>query len=360
MPAPRLIPRQVLFGNPDKTSPALSPDGTRLAYLSPWNGVLNIWEGPLDGGEHRPVTRDEDRGIRQYRWAESGRHLLYLQDRGGNENWRLHAVDLVTGTERDLTPFDEVQVQLVDTHRDFPGEVLIAMNREDRRFHDVYRLTLDSGQLELEVKNPGNVAGSGYLVDASFQVRGAWASTPDAGAELLLRDTAGAPWRVVARWDADDSLGSRPVGFSQCGDYLYLLDSRQADTAQLVKLHTASLDWHPTPNTTWRAWNWNPIPVRCRRPWPCGSGPTGRSSMSKWPGTSRTCPGCMTGTFASSAATVKTPPGWWPSPPTTGLSRTSPTGARPARAGCSLWINPIFWSMSFAPWNRWPSRPGMA
>lgn len=240
--AGRLIPREVFFGNPAQTSPALSPDGTRLAYLAPWHGVLNIWEGALNGGEYRAVTRDGDRGIRQYQWAQDGRHLLYLQDSGGNENWRLHAVDLATGTDRDLTPFDGVQVQLVDTHRDFPGEVLIAMNREDRQFHDVYRLTLDSGQLLLEVKNPGNVAGSGYLVDAGFQVRGAWASTPDAGSELLLRDTAGSPWRVVARWDADDSLGSRPVGFSRCGDYLYLLDSRQADTAQLVKLHASSLD----------------------------------------------------------------------------------------------------------------------
>src|SRR3712207_3853319 len=106
---PPLIPRETLFGNPEKAQPSLSPDGTRLAYLAPLNGVLNVYVGPADaavgGEEFVPVTRDEVRGIRMYFWAEDNRYVIYLQDRGGDENWRLHAVDPSTGEDRDLTPF---------------------------------------------------------------------------------------------------------------------------------------------------------------------------------------------------------------------------------------------------------------
>ena len=91
---PPLIPRDVLFGNPEKADPQLSPDGAQLAYLAPLDGVLNVWVGPADDDAFRPVTRDTDRGIRMYFWAHDGEHLLYLQDVGGDENWHLHKVHL--------------------------------------------------------------------------------------------------------------------------------------------------------------------------------------------------------------------------------------------------------------------------
>src|SRR5687767_1378923 len=108
-----LIPRRVLFGNPERMSPRVSPDGTRLAYIAPHEGVLNVFVGPLDG-EAAVVTDDRDRGIRFFDWAHDNRHLVYAQDKGGDENWRLYSVD-ITGEEgvRDLTPFDGVQVQPV-------------------------------------------------------------------------------------------------------------------------------------------------------------------------------------------------------------------------------------------------------
>src|SRR5688572_16118768 len=102
-----LIPRDVLFGNPEKVAPRISPDGRRLAYIAPHDGVLNVWVGEIGSGEFRVVTDDRDRGIRAYFWAADNQHLLYLQDKGGDENWRLYDVDLDTGAIRDLTPFDE-------------------------------------------------------------------------------------------------------------------------------------------------------------------------------------------------------------------------------------------------------------
>jgi Tol biopolymer transport system component len=94
-----LIPRQVLFGNPERISPRVSPDGKRLAWIAPNDGVLNVWVAPVERPEEAVVvTEDCDRGIRVFFWAHDGRHLLYLQDRGGDENWRLYAVDPSRGS----------------------------------------------------------------------------------------------------------------------------------------------------------------------------------------------------------------------------------------------------------------------
>ena len=134
---PPLIPRDVLFGNPERASPQISPDGSRMAYLAPLDGVLNVWVGPIGGDTYEPVTRDTDRGVRVYFWAHDGRHLIYLQDKEGDENWRLYSVDLDSGTEHDLTPFEKVQVNILAHRKQRPHEILLAMNKDDEQLHDV-------------------------------------------------------------------------------------------------------------------------------------------------------------------------------------------------------------------------------
>src|SRR5256885_2690565 len=144
-----LIPRKVLLGNPVKTSPQISPDGKRMAYLAPVNNVLNVWVGNIGSEDYRPVTKDEDRGIRFYTWAQDNKHILYIQDIGGNENWRLYATNLETRETRDLTPFENVQTQVIDIDKHFPDELLVAINKENIQVHDVYHLDLASGELTL-------------------------------------------------------------------------------------------------------------------------------------------------------------------------------------------------------------------
>jgi hypothetical protein len=109
--SPSLIPRDVIFGNPQKRLPLLSPDGTRLAYLAPEKGVLNVFVRTLGEQDDAPVTRESHRPISLYRWAEDAGHILYLQDSDGDEHWHVYSVDLKTKVVRDLTPFQGVKAQ---------------------------------------------------------------------------------------------------------------------------------------------------------------------------------------------------------------------------------------------------------
>jgi len=234
-----LIPRRVLFGNPDDARPRLSPDGAWLAWIAPHRGVLNVWVAPvtaadgIDRAAARVVTEDTDRGVRTFGWAHDGRRLMYVQDTRGDENWHLHDVDLETTQHRDLTPFDGVRARIVAADRKFPTEVLIGLNRGNPKLHDVYRVDLLTGELTLEVKNPGLV---GWRADQQLVVRAAARPLPDGGRVVLVRDSADAPWRPLLTVPGDDAPGFRLIAFSEDGGSLLAVSSVGAETSGLVRI----------------------------------------------------------------------------------------------------------------------------
>ncbi|HWC10713.1 MAG TPA: S9 family peptidase, partial [Acidimicrobiales bacterium] len=234
-----IVPREVLFGNPERTSPRISPDGSRLAWLAPDEGVLNVWVGTVGGTESRVVTRDRDRGIRSFYWAHDRRHLLYVQDKGGDENWRLYDVDLETDEIRDLTPFEEVQARVEELDKRFPDHVLVGLNRDNPELHDVYRLDLRSGELEKVTANPGFVA---LLADAEWKVRAAIAPTPDGGLHLMVRDSEDAEWRRLLEVGQEDALSTEPVDFTLDGTALYAITSLGANAGRLVRIDCGTGD----------------------------------------------------------------------------------------------------------------------
>jgi Tol biopolymer transport system component len=109
----QLIPREVLFGNPERADPQISPDGTQIGYLAPVDGVLNVWIRTLGKTDDRAVTSDKNRGIRNFLWQYDNKHILYTQDVGGDENWRLYQTDIASKQTKDLTPFEKVRVDIV-------------------------------------------------------------------------------------------------------------------------------------------------------------------------------------------------------------------------------------------------------
>ncbi|MDZ7260902.1 MAG: S9 family peptidase [candidate division KSB1 bacterium] len=234
---PTLIPRETLFGNPEKAQPRISPDGKRLAYLAPDKGVLNVWVRTIGQKDDTVLTADKKRGIRYYEWQQDSEHILYLQDFDGDENWHLYQTNLKTKVTRDLTPFDGVQARPIATDPRFPDQFLVGLNIRDRRLHDVYRLNLKNGALELDTENPGDV--TEWTADNQLQIRVAQAFAPDGSTIIRLRDKAEDPWREFQRWSADETFGG-VVGFTPDNKGVWLISSVGANAARLLQVDLAT------------------------------------------------------------------------------------------------------------------------
>jgi len=228
-----LIPRDVIFGNPEKAAARIAPDGKRLSYLAPVDGVLNVWVGPADDpSAAKPVTDDKLRGIRSYFWAYDAKHILYTQDIGGDENWHVYAVDLETGETRDLTPMKGVAAHINATSYRFPNEILVGLNDRDERYHDVYRVNIKTGERKLVEQNDEEFAG--YVIDEDFKIRFAQRMTPDGGEEILQADGDG--WKPYDKIPSTDTMTTGLSGFDKSGNVLYMTDSRDRNTGALFSI----------------------------------------------------------------------------------------------------------------------------
>ena len=227
---PPLIPRRLFFGNPDKASPQISPDGSQLSFLAPVAGVLNVWVAPADDpSAARPVTRDTVRGVRLYGWTFNGNQIAYLQDSGGDENWHIYAVNLETDEIRDLTPMEGVQAQINRDSPKRPGHLLVGLNDRDPQLHDIYLLDLETGYRELVQHNEGF---AWFVADDDFNVRFAAKLTPDGGSEYLSKSDDG-DWVHAFFISMEDAVTTSPIEFDRTGQALYMSDSRGRDTAAL-------------------------------------------------------------------------------------------------------------------------------
>ena len=246
---PELIPREVFFGNPDRAAVRLSPDGKHLSFTAPVDGVLNLWVAPVDRPQDaRAITADKGRGITQYFWAYDNRHVLYLQDTGGNENFNLYAVDLETGKTRPLAEDNEVRAEVQGVSEKFPGKILVALNDRVPMFHDVYEIDIATGEKKVLQQHPGTIEGNvvaGFSVDDDYEVRFASAFGKD-GEIIIYRKTeaegskapaggegGASEWKQWHEVDFEDTLSTNIVGFSKNGEKIYFSDSEGRNTGAL-------------------------------------------------------------------------------------------------------------------------------
>lgn len=244
-----IISRDILFGNPDKASIQVSPDGKYLSFLAPVDNVLNVWVAPADAPDKaEPITKDTLRGIRIYFWAYTNQHIIYLQDLAGDENWQVHVVNITTKEDRNLTPFEEIpgpdgkpitlpngkplrpRAQIESVSHKFSNEILIGLNNRNPQFHDVYRLNILTGELKLIQQNDRFV---GFQFDDDYNLRYAAQMTPDGGMEFFEPDGRGG-WKSVDKIPMEDMMTTSPIAFDKTGTILYMIDSRGRNTAALV------------------------------------------------------------------------------------------------------------------------------
>ena len=179
---PKQIPREVIFGNPDRTLARVSPDGTHLSWLAPDNGIMNVWVAPADDPENATViTQDDYRGIQAYFWAPNSEFIYYIQDDGGNENFHVYSANIANGEVIDLTPVaDGVRAQIEAVSADHPDQIVVGLNERNPQVFDLYLVNGKTGERELIQENPGYMA---WVIDHDLKPRLGQIATPDGGAK---------------------------------------------------------------------------------------------------------------------------------------------------------------------------------
>jgi dipeptidyl aminopeptidase/acylaminoacyl peptidase len=233
-----LVARRVYFDNPDYGSVRVSPDGQTLAFLAPIDRVRNLWVTPVsDLAAARPVTRATDRNLASYfRWAHTNRHLVYFQERDGDENWRASSVDIVSGAIVPLSPERGVKSFLQKVDHKFPDQMLLRHNARNKRYFDLFRVNLVTGASELLYENNEYVL---LIADSDFQLRLGSRIATDGTSEYFERRADGS-WTPFASVPIGDTDGTKMIDFSADGKTLHMLDSRQRDKAAFFALDMAT------------------------------------------------------------------------------------------------------------------------
>jgi len=237
MTAP-LIERQKLFGNPSRAMGRLSPDGKWLSFIAPRDGVLNVWVAPVaDPEAARPLTAEKTRPIRGYFWAPDSQSILYVNDKGGDENFLLYGVNIASGEPRTLTPFEKTRVEVIAVSNHVKDRILIGLNNRDPHWHDVYSLSLKDGALTKLLENDGGY--SGFLADDGLVLRGASRPNAAGGSDFFRIVDNKVEDKPFASTGLEDSQTTMPVGFTADGKTLYWIDSRGRDKAVLAAQNVA-------------------------------------------------------------------------------------------------------------------------
>ena len=234
---PPLIPLEALFEAPAIQWGAISPDGRWLSYMKSWHGHLNVFVRPIGSNIGRAITRDSVRSIPNYWWSADGARILWIQDRAGDENYHLYVASITDTSERslDLTPFKNVEVELLALPPATPNVAIMTMNNRDPALADAYRVNLATGALELAATNPGTFLG--YVADQRNQVRTAYAVDSAGHYQLWARESEAAPWRMVKAYAVEDRI--TPLRFASDGR-LYATSNEGSDLSQLVLIDLSS------------------------------------------------------------------------------------------------------------------------
>ncbi len=224
-----LIPRKVLFGNPDKMSVMLSPDGKYISYIAPYNGVLNIWIALKDDiASARVITNDDTRGIRNYTWAYDNKNILYLLDNKGDENYRVYSQNIHNHEKKLLTPENGVRASIAYTSYKFPNLIMISTNERNKEYFDIYKYDLLTGSKELFFENNSY---DNVILDEDLQIRFASLINKNGDTEYFKFENG--QWLPFIEVSLEDSDNTGIYGFDKTGNILYLSDSRNRNTAAL-------------------------------------------------------------------------------------------------------------------------------
>ena len=232
-----LIPRRMLFDDPQRSAARISPDGRWLSWLAPDEGVLNVWVAPVDDiAAARCVTHNRKNGVRAHRWTHDGRHFVYFEDHEGNEDYKVYAVDVEGGGIRNITPYERVHANPVETSPERPGTLAIGMNDRDARWHDLYEVDIASGERRLVFHNDQEL--TSFVLDRQFKLRIAVQAEAGGGFRVLRHDDG--RFTEMKRIPPEDSLLTGYLSINASGNSAFMFSTIGRDKSALLRVDWAT------------------------------------------------------------------------------------------------------------------------
>src|SRR5689334_20767465 len=243
--SPPIIDRELFFGDPEIAGAQISPDGAFIAFIKPFKGTRNIWvkktADPFTNA--KPITADTKRPIPAYFWSRDGKYVLFVQDKGGDENYNVYAVNPAdapaSGQEvpaaRNLTDVKGVRAAIFSVPRSEPDAIYVGLNDRDAAWHDLYKVKISTGERTLIRKNTERI--TAYVFDLKDQLRLATRSAENGDTEVLRVDAD--KFTKVYTCTVFEACG--PVRYHKDGERVYFQTNKGADV-DLVRLEL----WNPT------------------------------------------------------------------------------------------------------------------
>ena len=226
---PPLIPMKDFFRNPEKVGFSISPNGEYMAFLQPWEKRLNVFVEKIGSGQATRVTSAKERDITNYAWKGDTR-IVYVQDTGGDENFRLYAVGIDGSNPKDLTPFEKVRAQIIDRLERNENEILVGLNKRNPQIHDVYRINVNTGEMQMIAENPGNYTGWGTDWDGKLRIA---VTTDGVNNTLMMRKTEADKFAPVVTTTFRETI--TPLVFTADNKQLYVATNIGRDKTAIVK-----------------------------------------------------------------------------------------------------------------------------
>ena len=232
------IPMEDFFRNPEKSNFRISPDGNLIACMKPWeegNRMMNVYIKSVDSNSEVRITSASERSLYGYFWLTNNR-IAYIQDKGGDENIHIYAVNIDGTNDIDLTPFENIQARITDDLEDNPDFILVELNKRNPQIHDVYRLNVNTGNIELIAENPGNILN--WMTDNNGKLR--IATTSDGvNTSILYREKEEDELKSILTTNFKESVS--PLYFTFDNKQLYVASNRGRDKSAIYtfNLNTA-------------------------------------------------------------------------------------------------------------------------
>jgi len=226
---PPLIPLKDFFRNPVKVGYSLSPNGEYLAFMQPWENRLNVFIEKIGSGQATRVTSAKERDIAGYAWKGDNR-IVYIQDTGGDENYRLYAVGIDGSNPKDLTPFEKVRAQIIDRLEQNENEILVSLNKRMKQVFDVYRINVNTGEMQMVAENPGNYTGWGTDWDGKLRIA---VTTDGVNSTLLFRNSETEKFAPLVTTTFRETIA--PLVFTPDNRQLYVATNIGRDKTAIVK-----------------------------------------------------------------------------------------------------------------------------